>query len=355
MTRIAFAVLGVTLIGCAPPTTPPPPQQDLIFAAVEEDGTLAILDGASGELLRTVDLSSSVHGSPTRFEVHNVQAAPDGKIAWLTAMPSAEGGHAGAAMEEELIGVNVERGVVESRIALGEDLHAAHVVTTPTQAYVTANEGDSILVVDLVAKAVSRTIPLPDGSAPHGLRLTPDGSHLVVAGMGDGALLLVSTSDGSVTRFDLPGRVVQAAVLADGTAAFATIYDTRQVARLDLSSQQLRLFDLPPGSAGPVQLYPSPDSRSIWVADQGMLGSDPAGTSLVQLDTATGAIRRVANVDPAPHGVVLSEDGSKVWTTTLVNGTVQSLDTVTGAVLTTTPVGKKPNGISCGHASGVMP
>lgn len=104
-----------------------------------------------------------------------------------------------------------------------------------------------------------------------------------------------------------------------------------------------------------MQLYPSPDSRSVWVADQGMLGTDPAGNSLVSLDAMTGAVLKVATVDPAPHGVVMNAGGDRVWTTTLVNGTVQSIDVATGSVLTTTAVGTKPNGISCGHTGGVMP
>jgi DNA-binding beta-propeller fold protein YncE len=43
------------------------------------------------------------------------------------------------------------------------------------------------------------------------------------------------------------------------------------------------------------------------------------------------------------------------WTTTLVNGTVQAVDTATGSVLSTARVGNKPNGISCVHEGGVMP
>jgi len=173
--------------------------------------------------------------------------------------------------------------------------------------------------------------------------------------MGDGSLLLIDTARDSVTRYALPGRAVQTAILPDGSAALATIYDTRQVAHLNLLSQAMVLFNLPTTSAGPVQLYPSPDSRSVWVADQGMLGNDPAGRSLIEIDARTGELRHTVSVDPAPHGVVMNAEGTKAWTTTLVNGSVQAIDTVAGVVLSTTAVGNKPNGISCRHVEGVMP
>ncbi len=350
-------LLGLTLIACsddAVHSTEPPPR-DLIFAAVEDDGALAVLDGETGSMVRTVDLSLAAHGARVKVAVHNVQAAPNG-IVWLTAMPSAEGGtHTGGVMMEELIGVDINTYSVVSRIQLGSELHVAHVVIFRTIAYVTANQADAVLVVDLAQSRVVRSIRLPNGTGPHGLRITPDGQFLAVAGMGDGSLVLIDTVRDSVTRYALPGRAVQTAILPDGSAALATIYDTRQVAHLNLLSQAMTLFNLPTTSAGPVQLYPSPDSRSVWVADQGMLGSDPAGRSLFEIDARTGELRHAVSVDPAPHGVVMNAQGTKAWTTTLVNGSVQAIDTVAGVVLSTTAVGNKPNGISCRHSEGVMP
>jgi DNA-binding beta-propeller fold protein YncE len=228
--------------------------------SVEDDGTLAVLDGENGKLLRTIDLSQVAHGETNKVAVHNVQAAPDGRTVWLTAMPNAEGGGHGADMPEELIGVDTTTYEVTSRIELGTGLHAAHVVISGSTGFVTANETDAVVVVDLAAKSVSRTIALPEGTGPHGARLTPNGQTLVVAGMGDGAIVLVDVASGDVTRHELPGRAVQTAVLPNGSAAFATIYDTRQVARLDLSSHVVTLYDLPSTSVGPVQLYPTPDS-----------------------------------------------------------------------------------------------
>ncbi len=78
-----------------------------------------------------------------------------------------------------------------------------------------------------------------------------------------------------------------------------------------------------------------------------MVDGDPAGDKLYLMNAASGAIEREVPVSPAPHGVVVSAGGRTVWTTTLVEGTVQAIDGDTGEVLSTTSVGNKPNGITC--------
>ncbi len=330
--------------------------ENLIFVAVEADGTLAVLDGTTGGLVGTIDLSEFIHGSVVRYDVHNVQVDPDGETAWLTAMPGSEGGgHGEEPMPEQLIGVDVRTFAVTARIELGSDLHVAHVVIAGHTAYVTAYESDAVLVVNLEAGQVTRSIPLPSGTNPHGARVTADGSTLIVAGMGDGSLHVVHVQSDSIESYDLPGRAVQTALAPDGHAAFATVYDTRQIARLEFSTGQLTLFDLPVGSAGPVQLYPALDGQSLWVADQGMLEDQPAGNELIQVHAETGAVLRRVVVSPGPHGVVVNQDGTRVWITTLVEGTVQSIDSNTGTVLSTVNVGSRPNGISCRHLGAAMP
>lgn len=323
-----------------------------IAAAVEEEGAVALLD-AEGSLLGKVDLGTEVDGMAVAADVHNVQTLSDGAHLLATVMPAGDMEMEG--MVEELVIVDVASASVEGRITLGEDLHVAHVVTDDALAWVTAYEADLVLEVDLEAGAVTRSFALPAGTNPHGLRRLPDGSGLVVAGMGDGSMHLVDLDSGEVQSWDLDGRAVQAAALPDGSAAFASIYDTKQVARLDLATYELTVFDLPEDAVGPVQIYPTPDSAGLWVADQGYLEGDSAGEHLYRLDAATGEVTLTANVSPAPHGVVVRANGAEVWTTTLVDGTVDRVDAASGELLSSTAVGDGPNGITCTHDGAATP
>ena len=323
-----------------------------IAVAVEEEGAIALLD-AEGSLLSKVDLSTEVDGMAVAADVHNVQTTSDGSRLLATVMPAGDMEMEG--MVEELVVVDVAEAVVVQRITLGEDLHVAHVVTDDALAWVTAYEADLVLEVDLEAGAVTRTFTLPTGTNPHGLRRLPDGSALVVAGMGDGSMHLIDLDSGEVQSWDLDGRAVQTAALPDGSAAFASIYDTKQVARLDLATLELTVFDLPEGAVGPVQIYPTPDSAGLWVADQGYLDGDPAGEHLFRLDAVTGEVTLTANVSPAPPGVVVRANGAEVWATTLMDGTVDQIDAVSGELLSSTAVGEGPNGITCTHDGAATP
>jgi YVTN family beta-propeller protein len=347
-------VASLSLLALACSDGPASLEGDLVVATVEMDGVLAILDGRTGAPRQVVDVSRESHHGTTMFRVHNVQAAPDGRTVWATAMPMLHGDT--EPPPEELIGVDVRSPEVIARIPLGTGIMAAHVAIHGATAYVTAYERDVLLVVDLETRQIARTVDLPVGTGPHGLRVSPDGTRIVIAGMFVGSIVVIDEATWGVTSYPLPGRGVQAAMLPDGSAAFVSVYDTRELARLDLATGALALFALPEGSAGPVQLYPTPDGASLWVADQGLVDpGDPTGDRLYRVAVATGAVERMVSVAPGPHGVVVSNDGALVFVTTQVDGTVQTIDAETGGIVATTPVGDMPSGITWLYPGGAMP
>ena len=68
---------------------------------------------------------------------------------------------------------------------------------------------------------------------------------------------------------------------ADGSDAgrqirFSFRYMTpKSLAVYDIASQKLSYVDLPKEAKGPVQIYPSPDSKYVYVADQGYYFNQP--------------------------------------------------------------------------------
>ncbi|MCC6751457.1 MAG: YncE family protein [Deltaproteobacteria bacterium] len=366
------AVLGLAaLVACSSTTTTAPDgggsadqgvskpvSTTTIFVAVEDQGQVAAVEANSGKLLGKASLQyTSQDGHPVGVLVHNVQGAPDGRLVWATGnMNHGGGGHTGHENEpDQLVGIDPTTYAVKKRIPLGVMAHLAHVVLGNGKAYVTATEANVVFEVDLAAGSILRKFALPAKTGPHGARLTPDGKQLVVAGMTDGSIQLVDLADGKVTTVDVDGIAVQAAVLPDGSAAFVTLFDKKQVARLDLKTRELKTFDLPSGAVGPLQLYPTADSKQLWVADQGVLNGAPTGDSLYRLNATTGAVELTAKVGKGPHGVVVEEHGSRVWITNMVDSTLQSVDATSGKVLSTVEVGPNPNGVTCLHPTGAMP
>ncbi len=322
--------------------------------AVQGDSALGFL-GADGTLVGTLDLATEA-GS---WMVHNVQITPDGQTVVATAMAPMATMDTGSAavVPDELVMVDIATESVVRRCEFTTGAGVAHVVTDGVTAWVTGYNVNLVYVVDLGTCGIAGEWPLPAGTGPHGIRrAAPDdplGDGFYVAGMADGSLHRLDMN-GNDTAWDLPGAAVQVAVLPDGSAVLVTLLDTVQIAWLDTATGTVAAYNLPEGAAGPAQIYPSPDSRSVWVADQGPAGGI-AGHELFQLEAATGAGLARVVVNDAPHGVVVSRDGQTVWTTTLTLGTVDRVDVGSLSVVSSTMVGNAPNGISLSDVDGARP
>ena len=71
---------------------------------------------------------------------------------------------------------------------------------------------------------------------------------------------------------------------ADGKYALASVYDAKSLAVYDIASKKLSYVDLPKEAKGPVQIYPSPDSKYVYVADQGYYFNQPNSDLVYKID-----------------------------------------------------------------------
>lgn len=339
-----------------------------IFVANEEDGSISVIDAKQFKEIDRFDLSE-MHGKEmVKFLPHNIQAA--GPKILVTANPvhkeqpknidTHEGGHqnhmdftptngweiiptvsAHEGEEEQydqLIVLDARTHQVQNRINTGVGMHLAHAVSHDQEAFVTATEKDALLRIDLKTNSVKK-IDLPPGSKPHGIRLTKDAKTAIIAGMGK-SLMFFDLKDSRVTLAQLPGKGVQVGI--GETVAMVSIYDTKQVGVYDFLTQEVTLIDLPEAK-GPIQLFPSPDSRFMYVADQGVYFNQPPGNSVYKIDIANKKVVSRIPTGDAPHGVVVSPDG-KVWVSNLNGNTVSVLEN--DQKIKEIPVGKSPNGIT---------
>lgn len=178
--------------------------------------------------------------------------------------------------------------------------------------YVTNEDGNDVTVIDSRTDSVVRT--LEPGRRPRGVRLSPDGTHLIVAVSG-------SPKGGpgvDESKLPPPDRS------KDG------------IAILDLATGAVQRL---PGGHDPESFDITPDGKTIYVSNE------DAGTATV-LDVASGNVVGTVTVGEEPEGVSTRPDGKEVWVTSEGKGTVSAIDVGTNEVVATIRVGRRPRSVA---------
>lgn len=330
-----------------------------VYIAVEGAGKIAVLDPRTRSIVSSFDMPASNGGA--EYRPHNVQVSPDNRWVWATANIGSHGDSHGAEEHGNADMHTGADGIVAFSTVSYEDIvfipiapgaHMAHVVFTPDGefAYATAQEEDAVFKLRAGADSkgfeVVKKIPLPEGSGPHGIRIAPDGSSAYIALFSGKGLAVLDTETDAFSNVSLSGQAVQTGVTPDGRTVIVSIYDTKQVAVYRTDTQDLSYVDLPEGARGPVQVYPTPDSRFAYVADQGHLLDQPEGEMVYKIDLERLSVVQEIRGGRGPHGVAVSTDGAFAYVTNLLSGDVSIIDTQSDTEVARIPVGAEPNGIS---------
>lgn len=358
-TRILYLLAGLALLVKTTAFAFAPIPLEKLYVAVEGEGTVAVFDTASRKRIATVLLGT---GGSSQVAPHNVQVAPDGRSVWVTVNSEDHHGHAksgdkpqGSAHEaasgqaiDEVVVINPETDVIERRIPLGTGLHLAHVALAPDSlsAYVTAQNTGTIYKIDAKTFKVQKLIAAPSNSQPHGLRIAGDGSHAYIALLNGKGLGKLNLQTDKLEVLALAGAAVQTAVTPNSRIVAVSLYDSKQLAIYDTNSGALHNIPLPNNAKGPVQLYPTPDNRYLYVADQGHYFNQPDGQWIYKVDLQQGKVIRTIKAGNAPHGIVIAKNGRYAYVSNLVSNDVSIIDLKTDEEIARLPVGQAPNGIS---------
>jgi len=362
---------GILLLACAGDAFAMLPEEEKIYVAVEGESKLAVFDSATQQLIREIDVSSQPHGMRMPAAPHNVQVAPDGKTVWVTvnsghqghggqfsdsgheAMEQEEMVHEGMAHEEtetptdEVVVIDPKDDSIVQHIPIAPGVHLAHVAVTPdgSAAYVTAQNENAIYKINALTYQIEGKIQAPAGSQPHGLRIAPDGSHAYIALLQGKGLGVLDLRTGQLETIPLNGAAVQTAVTPDGRLVLASLYDSKQLAVYDTNTKAIRYIELLDPARGPVQLYPTPDSRYVYVADQGHYFDQPDSDRVFKVDLQQSRVIWSLKAGTAPHGIVVASDGQQAYVTNLVSNDLSVIDLKTDREAARLPVGKEPNGV----------
>lgn len=167
--------------------------------------------------------------------------------------------------------------------------------TRSTTLYVSLQDSDEVLAIDLATQAVKWKQPV--GKMPADIYLSPD----------DRLLLVGLTGDRFVEAWDVSGaapKLVKRIQTGDGAHSFRAWGDKRHVlvsnraantiSKIDLTT--LAVVDQFPGPAGPDDMELLTDGRTL------LFTSRWAG-KLTQVDTTTRKVVRQVKVGKSPHGI----------------------------------------------------
>jgi len=94
----------------------------------------------------------------------------------------------------------------------------------------------------------------------------------------------------------------------------------------------------------PIQLYATPDSRMLLVANQGTRAKPGKTVSMIDLESFK--VAKAVVTGAGAHGGVVDREGRYAYVTNMYANSVSVLDVKDYKVVKTVPVGKTPNGIS---------
>jgi YVTN family beta-propeller protein len=199
------------------------------------------------------------------------------------------------------------------------------------------------------------------GDLPLNAILTPDGHHLLVANSGAGpqSLQVVDTASGAIVQeikyFSATGPdsvFVGLAYSPDGKRVFASgggsnvIHtfsvgnDARLTATGDFNAGPVthtQLGDAP----WPIGLSISPDGSMLYVANN-------LDNTVRFLDSTTGALKATVPVGSYPYTTLASQDGKRVYVSNWGDATVSAIDVASRSVVAAIKVGDHPSAMAFG-------
>lgn len=199
------------------------------------------------------------------------------------------------------------------------------------------------------------------GDLPLNAILTPDGHHLLVANSGAGpqSLQLVDTATGAVAQeitylsATTPDSVfVGLAYSPDGKRAYASGGGSNVIHTFSVGSDA-RLTASGDFSAGPVTSTPlgdapwpiglsvSPDGGTLYVANN-------LDNTVRFLNSSTGAVTATVPVGQFPYTTVASADGKRVYVSNWGDASVSAIDVASKSVVATIAVGDHPSAMAFG-------
>ncbi len=238
--------------------------------------------------------------------------------------------------------IDVATNTVVATVPVGANPNGVGVNSAGTRAYVTNGGGNTVSVIDSATNTVVSTIAV--GTTPFSVAVNPAGTAAYVANFGANSVSVINTATNTVTATIPVGMApTSIAVHPAGTRVYVGNQNSQNVSVIDTSTNTV-IATVPIGGVA-TGLAVHPDGSRVFVVR-------PAASSntIFVIDTATNTTVGSFSSGTATNNdtQVLSVNiaGTRIYAANQNSSTVTVLDSTSGALLATIPVGTSPHGIS---------
>ena len=213
------------------------------------------------------------------------------------------------------------------------------------------NEGDNtLMVVDLIAEKVTKT--LPTGKTPHALAFTKDGK-CYVNNRGTKDLTVIDANRLEVIKtIALPATSFQLAISPDGKTLAVAYKDALKVSLIDTETDNI-MKTVPVGRDPEGAFKGSMMRHSYWSRDGRFLyASDGVNYNIVKIDASNGRIKTTISLPGSNHYIHPSPDGKLLYAvneTTNTGTSVTLIDSDTDKIIKDIPIPLESGEKGLGH------
>jgi YVTN family beta-propeller protein len=198
-------------------------------------------------------------------------------------------------------------------------------------------EDDTLSVIDTATNQVVGS-PIPTGSSPYSIAITPNGQTLYLANDGGEITVVNTRTNQVVTSITTPSSLETIAISPDGRTAYVTSQSDDIVVVVDLQTNQVVGSPITVGD-NPWGVAFSPDGKVAYVTSE-------EDDNVTVIDTATKqVVGSPIPVGEEPINVVVSPDGKLLYVGNEGSGSVTVVDTATRQAVGAIPVGEVPWGL----------
>jgi YVTN family beta-propeller protein len=322
--EVRFVPLVLILASCSSvqePAQPPAPAQFVtgprIYVANESSNSVTVIDANSLTVVATVD--------SLNHSTHDLAVSRDGKLAFATNLASGK-----------VSVIDTQRLETVASIFTGSRSHVVALTNDNRHAWVANISDDNISIVDTQTFRILGTIPV--GKGPTGMTFSRDGRLAFVSNQGDRTVQIIDTTSHRVVKTIPVGINPHFLVLGPDGRIWGCNTGDDDIFVIDpVSLEKVASFKV------------GREPQQIAFAFRGVAGPNAYVTlsssnkvAVVTTDLKQMRILDEIDVGQRPNGIWANAEGTRLYVVHEVSNDLRVIDSGTGAVIGTVPVGRKP-------------